>query len=340
VSTVEDAVYQRLNFIVNTFEGGNQAEFARRIGVRSGVVGDMFGKRRNKPSFDVLGKIALAYPQLRVEWLLTGEGEMLKESEVPDKYSVEYMVDLFLRPNPNEHISAPSKEEITERPDPEPDWQALRDEVRLEKIFAESADARQNDQRMQELIREAYLIATPDILRRVSRGLYTSPYIIDWNFQPNASSAWSIIRSIPIGLYPKYPFLHYFLDFADPYRRIVVFVEEKDMPWKVEDITYQDRLLIIHGWKVFRIPYKVVWIYESDLLPPHLIDVYDVGAESKEQLIERKTWDAELSKKTIDGFFRWLKKNHFQKETLTSIAFREQDPADWDDSGDSSGENE
>ena len=76
----ESPVYQRLNFIVDSFEKGNQADFARRIGVRSGVVGDMFGKRRNKPSFDVLSKIVSAYPQLRVEWLLTGEGEMLKSS--------------------------------------------------------------------------------------------------------------------------------------------------------------------------------------------------------------------------------------------------------------------
>jgi transcriptional regulator with XRE-family HTH domain len=81
----EDSVYQRLNFIVDTLEGGNQAEFARRIGVRSGVIGDMFGKRRNKPSFDVLAKIAAAYPQLRVEWLLLGEGSMLKSEQSQSK---------------------------------------------------------------------------------------------------------------------------------------------------------------------------------------------------------------------------------------------------------------
>jgi len=44
----------------------------------------MFGKRRNKPSFEVLGKIVAAYPQLRVEWLLLGEGEMLKPSILPN----------------------------------------------------------------------------------------------------------------------------------------------------------------------------------------------------------------------------------------------------------------
>ena len=84
VSEEESPVYQRLNFLVDNLENGNQADFARRIGVRSGVVGDMFGKRRNKPSFDVLAKIASAYPQLRVEWLLSGEGEMLKSATPPN----------------------------------------------------------------------------------------------------------------------------------------------------------------------------------------------------------------------------------------------------------------
>jgi transcriptional regulator with XRE-family HTH domain len=86
VPEAEDVVYQRLTLVVNSLENGNQAEFARRIGVRSGVVGDMFGKRRNKPSFDVLAKIVSAYPQLRVKWLLLGEGEML-ESAIPPNTS-------------------------------------------------------------------------------------------------------------------------------------------------------------------------------------------------------------------------------------------------------------
>lgn len=107
VSEKESPVYQRLNFIVRTLESGNQAEFARRIGVRSGVVGDMFGKRKNKPSFDVLSKIAAAYPQLRVDWLLLGRGEMLNGTAVPDNNSVPSNLDFHTQSDPKGNVQAP-----------------------------------------------------------------------------------------------------------------------------------------------------------------------------------------------------------------------------------------
>jgi phage repressor protein C with HTH and peptisase S24 domain len=103
----ESPVYQRLNFLVDNLENGNQADFARRIGVRSGVVGDMFGKRRNKPSFDVLAKIVAAYPQLRVEWLLSGEGEMLKSATPPNTSSLHSSTDLYIQPDTKGNVQAP-----------------------------------------------------------------------------------------------------------------------------------------------------------------------------------------------------------------------------------------
>jgi hypothetical protein len=328
----EDAVYQRLNFIVDTFEKGNQADFARRIGVRSGVVGDMFGKRRNKPSFDVLGKIASAYPQLRVEWLLTGEGDRLKRGTAKEE-SMEYFQSLLTRPHIKDRITPPTENEVAERPDPEVDWRQ-RLEARLHAIAFDAGVKRNDPEYIQGLIREVYEIITPDIIERAATGERNHWYALEWYFPftPNARRTWGIIREIPIGLYPHYPVMQYFIDFADPYRRIAVFIEEKKNPWQPDSIDYQDRLLIMHGWKIFRIPLKVADTYESDLLPEHLVDVYDLGAKSKEQLIERKTWDAELSRKTLDGFLRWLKNNYFQKETITSIHFREQDLSDWDES--------
>jgi hypothetical protein len=330
VQKEEDAVYQRLNFIVNTFEGGNQAEFARRIGVRSGVVGDMFGKRRNKPSFDVLGKIALAYPQLRVEWLLTGEGEALKRGTVREE-PLEHFQELLTRPHIKDQIVPPTKYEVAERPNPEVDWKQ-RLEARLHAIALDASTKRNDTNYLQGLIREVYEIINPSIMKRAAIGDRNHWYVLEWlfPFAPNARRMWGIIREIPMGLYPQYPVMQYFLDFADPYRRIAVFIEEKTR-WESDEIDYQDRLLITHGWKIFRIPIKVADTYESDLLPEYLIDVYDLGAKSKEQLLERKTWDDELSKKTIDGFLRWLKNTYFKKEKLTSIHFREQDPSDWDE---------
>jgi hypothetical protein len=96
VSEIQSPVHQRLSFILAELANGSQADFARHIGVKSGVIGDMFGKRQNKPSFDILAKISEAYPQLRVEWLLNGTGEMLK-SEAPKTEAKDF--PLYMAPH-------------------------------------------------------------------------------------------------------------------------------------------------------------------------------------------------------------------------------------------------
>jgi phage repressor protein C with HTH and peptisase S24 domain len=81
----EEPIHQRINLLINTLEEGVQRRFAQTIGVASGVVGDMLGQRKSKPGFDLISKILQAYPQIRAEWLLLGQGEMLKSAEVPKK---------------------------------------------------------------------------------------------------------------------------------------------------------------------------------------------------------------------------------------------------------------
>ena len=62
--------------------------FAETIEVGSSVIGDIIGQRKNKPSFDVTTKILRAFPQIRAEWLLRGEGEMLNSAESPNNLSL------------------------------------------------------------------------------------------------------------------------------------------------------------------------------------------------------------------------------------------------------------
>jgi len=55
--------------------------FADHIGVqRSGVSHILAG--RNKPSFDFIEKMLLAFPNLSAEWLLLGKGEIYKGSSL------------------------------------------------------------------------------------------------------------------------------------------------------------------------------------------------------------------------------------------------------------------
>lgn len=272
------------------------------------------------PSIGLLQKIVTAYPQLRSEWLLSGTGPMIKTGEPSDRSPIDDMFDDMVRPRAQDKIAPPANDEVTERPTPEIGWKAdlMR---RLDIIKREEVVLVNNSQRLHELIREAYEIITPDIISRSTSDdmmphWFTMELTRVWNypFKPNANAAWGIIRSNYIGLCPQFPFLHYFLDFADPHRRIAVFVEEQEDIWQPEDVDYQDKILITHGWKVFRIPHNVARIYESDVLPAHLKDAYSLmieGRASAEVIEERRNWHDHLGKTTIDGFFRWLKLDYF-----------------------------
>lgn len=84
----EEPIHQRINFLIAELEEGVQRRFAKRVGVAAGVVNDIIGARKSKPGFDLISKILHAYPQIRAEWFVRGEGEMLKSSEGPKNYSV------------------------------------------------------------------------------------------------------------------------------------------------------------------------------------------------------------------------------------------------------------
>jgi hypothetical protein len=69
---------QRINLIVNRLEDGVQRRFAMKIGARPGQISEILGERRARPSSELLEKIGKSYPEIRTDWLLLGEGEMLK----------------------------------------------------------------------------------------------------------------------------------------------------------------------------------------------------------------------------------------------------------------------
>jgi transcriptional regulator with XRE-family HTH domain len=52
-------------------------KFADRIGVQRSSISHILSGR-NKPSFDFIEKMLLAYPDLNAQWLITGKGNMLK----------------------------------------------------------------------------------------------------------------------------------------------------------------------------------------------------------------------------------------------------------------------
>lgn len=54
-------------------------------------------KLRTRPSFELLYKIATVFPDVRVEWLIRGEGAMLKTSDAADADCREELKQLGLK---------------------------------------------------------------------------------------------------------------------------------------------------------------------------------------------------------------------------------------------------
>lgn len=77
------AVKERLKAFID-YKRLTQETFAISIGVSSGYMGAM----RKGPSIDVLNNIAIEYPELNIEWLVIGRGEMLLKSKVDEDVSI------------------------------------------------------------------------------------------------------------------------------------------------------------------------------------------------------------------------------------------------------------
>jgi transcriptional regulator with XRE-family HTH domain len=51
---------------------------SKRVGVTPSMIGSLTGARQGKPSYELLEKLAAAFPELSLEWLVRGEGMMLR----------------------------------------------------------------------------------------------------------------------------------------------------------------------------------------------------------------------------------------------------------------------
>lgn len=103
-----------------------------------------------------------------------------------------------------------------------------------------------------KLIRAFY--NRPEIVELLAAGKRISPYFIDWlkYFTPIEADAWMSIRGIGMPLVPQYPVLNYFLDFANPYRKIGLELDGRDWHDTTRDMD-RDLSLWREGWRIFRI---------------------------------------------------------------------------------------
>jgi phage repressor protein C with HTH and peptisase S24 domain len=78
---METTVGQRITLLIDHYCGGSEKRFAESLGVSPAVINNYTnGKQQSKPGFDMLHKICTTYPQIQIEWLISGYGEMLKQT--------------------------------------------------------------------------------------------------------------------------------------------------------------------------------------------------------------------------------------------------------------------
>lgn len=72
-------INERIEQIIENLYRGNKRAFANAIGVAPTVVENVVGTRQGKPSYGLLEKIC-AIENISIEWVITGEGSMLKSN--------------------------------------------------------------------------------------------------------------------------------------------------------------------------------------------------------------------------------------------------------------------
>jgi transcriptional regulator with XRE-family HTH domain len=79
------SVNQRIKFLIENYSQLTQRAFATRIGISQSAISSLFSQRENRPGLDMLQKIAIAYPEISLEWLLLGQGDMTKLMASPSE---------------------------------------------------------------------------------------------------------------------------------------------------------------------------------------------------------------------------------------------------------------
>jgi hypothetical protein len=92
------------------------------------------------------------------------------------------------------------------------------------------------------------------------------PYFYDWIplFSPIESNVWSDIRYHGAPLYPQFPTNGFFLDFANPMRKIAVECDGASYHNYDKDML-RDRKLIDDGWLIFRVTGRECNNYMDDV---------------------------------------------------------------------------
>lgn len=108
-------------------------------------------------------------------------------------------------------------------------------------------------------IRKLYKIADAAIIDHVSNEWAVDPYFWDTGaimLTPIESWLWHDIRALDLVLYPQYPILGFFVDFANPKTKVAIECDGEAYHRDKSKDADRDRKLEDAGWRVYRISGK------------------------------------------------------------------------------------
>jgi hypothetical protein len=180
--------------------------------------------------------------------------------------------------------------------------------------FHEPTPAERYDQEL----REGYARRLHIMLKAAAQGgvVGRNFMLFEYKDKPYAEKAMFAMYAAGVNLYPQYPFYHLFITLACPWRKLAVLVEEEETEWTEQQITDEDELLTLNGWRVFRIPYQVARVYKEDVLPDHISYGLENGWQNPGEKEEYERLAPQLRLICLDGFFEWLRKEHFSRQAL------------------------
>src|SRR3990167_5100423 len=107
------------------------------------------------------------------------------------------------------------------------------------------------DEITRKLIRQSYKEILDEIISNYPK---TDVYFIDWIsiFSKAEKLAWDDIRLIGAPLYPQFPVGPYFLDFADPVKKIAIEIDSAKFHLDEQKDDRRQKEIESLGWKVYR----------------------------------------------------------------------------------------
>jgi DNA-binding XRE family transcriptional regulator len=131
---METAIIARIRQIMQHF-GLNAATFADKINIQRSALSHIFSER-NKPSLDVIQKIIQVFPEVDINWLLTGKGSIISLTKNIEGVDLEESISSVVDVEANEftNVTTPKNEPPGKMIDPNGEDLESNDQSERKKI--------------------------------------------------------------------------------------------------------------------------------------------------------------------------------------------------------------